>query len=127
VIASPGAILPPPRRDARACLTRLWRCFDAIGAPPAAGAAALGAPDDGVIGACAQAGAAIAKAAAIATPFKKCFMPLSSVAVPDSTIRCKRRALPEGGPFGPRARNNRVVVSLPRIRNLECCVSVLNW
>src|SRR6266436_1416504 len=85
-------ILPrlPPRAMWRAM--RLCFCFPAIGAigAPAedgAGAAALGG-DDGVIGACAQTGAAIARAAAIATPFKRCFMPLSSVAVLDWRIRC---------------------------------------
>lgn len=86
----------PPRRAAIRREPRLWRCLDAIGAAGApaagvAGAAALGAAllgDVGVIGACAHAGAAIARAAAIATPFKRCFMPLSSVAVLDGTIRC---------------------------------------
>src|SRR5262245_28413672 len=59
-------------------------CFGAaaIGAAPAAGGAAAGFGGvDGDI--CAQAGAAIARAAAIATAFKRCFMPLSSVAVPN--------------------------------------------
>src|SRR5216684_8223892 len=86
----------PPRRAMRFG-PRLWRCLDAIGAigAPAVGAAgavalgAAGAAAFGVIGACAHAaGAAIARAAAIATPFKRCFMPLSSVAVLDWTIRC---------------------------------------
>src|SRR6266849_6218030 len=85
----------PPRR-AMWRGPRLCRCLDAIGAigapaVGAAGAAALGAAGAaalGVIGACAHAGAAIARAAAIATPFKRCFMPLSSVAVLDWTIRC---------------------------------------
>src|SRR6266567_6205362 len=88
---------PPRPRRAAVRAPRLWRCLDAIGAAgapavgAAAGAAALGADDLGVIGACAHAaGAAIARAAAIATPFKRCFMPLSSVAVLDWTIRCKR-------------------------------------
>src|SRR6266568_692172 len=81
---------PPRPRRAAVRAPRLWRCLDAIGAAgapavgAAAGAAALGADDLGVIGACAHAaGAAIARAAAIATPFKRCFMPLSSVAVLD--------------------------------------------
>ena len=54
----------------------------AIGAAAAVEAAA-GARDVGLIGAlvCAQTGTAIARAAAIAT-FKRCFMPLSFVAVP---------------------------------------------
>src|SRR5216683_4552732 len=85
----------PPRR-AMWRGPRLCRCLDAIGAigapaVGAAGAAALGAAGAaalGVIGACAHAGAAIARAAAIATPFKRCFMPLSSVAVLDWKIRC---------------------------------------
>src|SRR5580765_629666 len=91
---------------------RLCRCFPAIGAigapaigailAPAAAGGALGA-GDGAAGACAQTGAAIARAAAIATPFKRCFMPLSSVAVLDWTIRCKssltaRAALASLGP-----------------------------
>src|SRR6266566_3071575 len=87
-------IAGPPRR-AKRFPPRLWRCLDAIGAAgapavgAAAGAAALGADDLGVIGACAHAaGAAIARAAAIATPFKRCFMPPSSVAVLDWRIRC---------------------------------------
>src|SRR5258707_7336192 len=85
---------PRPRRAIRVP-PRLWRCLDAIGfagsaaAGAAAGAAAFGAVlAAGVIGACAHAGAAIARAAAIATPFKRCFMPLSSVAVLDWIIRC---------------------------------------
>src|SRR5438876_11717137 len=71
----------PPRLAMRLVAPRLWRCFDAIGAVgaaaagAAAGAAALGGDlAAGVIGACAHAGAAIARAAAIATPFKRCFM-----------------------------------------------------
>jgi hypothetical protein len=55
-----------------------------------AGAAAGGADPpgvDGVIVPCAQTGPATARAAAIATPFKRCFMFLSSVAVLDSTLR----------------------------------------
>src|SRR5712691_12957799 len=84
---------------------RLCFCLPAIGAigAPAAGAAgavaALGV-DDGVIGACAQTGAAIARAAAIATPFKRCFMPLSSVAVPDWTIRCNGSLYPRAALAG---------------------------
>src|SRR5438128_62261 len=85
----------PPRLAIRLVAPRLWRCLDAIGAigapaaGAAAGAAALGGDlAAGVIGACAHAGAAIARAAAIATPFKRCFMPLSSVAVLDWRIRC---------------------------------------
>src|SRR5213596_2371797 len=85
----------PPSLAMRFAPPRLWRCLDAIGfigslaAGAAAGAAALGADlAAGVIGACAHAGAAIARAAAIATPFKRCFMPLSSVAVLDWIIRC---------------------------------------
>src|ERR1700676_4571729 len=85
----------PPRRAMR-CDPRLCRCLDAIGAAGApaagaAGAAALGAAllgDVGVIGACAHAGAAIARTAAIATPFRRCFMPLSSVEFLVWTIRC---------------------------------------
>ena len=63
---------------------------DGDGAAGAVAAGARGAEGaDGVIGAlvCAQTGAAIARTAAIATPFRRCFMPLSSVAVPDGTIR----------------------------------------
>src|SRR5438128_2058170 len=99
----------PPRAPRRAAVRapRLWRCLDAIGAAgapavgAAAGAAALGADDLGVIGACAQAaGAAIARAAAIATPFKRCFMPLSSVAVLEWTIRCNGLLHPGGRPSG---------------------------
>src|SRR5579863_4498950 len=80
---------PPRLAIRRWCMTRLCRCLDAIGAAgaPAAGAAAL-LGDVGVIGACAHAGAAIARAAAIATPFKRCFMPLSSVGFLVWTIRC---------------------------------------
>ena len=54
-----------------------WRIigFFAIGAPAAGFAAAAGAA--GFIGAFwAQAGAAIAKAAAIAIPVRRCFMPI---------------------------------------------------
>src|SRR6266536_6666266 len=98
-------IAGPPRRAAMRFPPRLWRCLDAIGfigsaaAGAAAGAAALGADDFGVIGACAQAaGAAIARAAAIATPFKRCFMPLSSVAVLDWTIRCNGLLCPRVDP-----------------------------
>src|SRR6266536_6638269 len=98
-------IAGPPRRAAMRFPPRLWRCLDAIGfigsaaAGAAAGAAALGADDLGVIGACAHAaGAAIARAAAIATPFKRCFMPLSSVAVADWTIRCNGLLYPRGDP-----------------------------
>src|SRR5882762_8915502 len=105
---------PPPRRAMR-FPPRLWRCLDAIGfigsaaAGAAAGAAALGADDLGVIGACAHAaGAAIARAAAIATPFKRCFMPLSSVAVLDWTIRCNGLLHPKDDPYGPRGENNRL-------------------
>src|SRR5216683_4150008 len=96
----------PPRRAMRFG-PRLWRCLDAIGAigAPAVGAAgavalgAAGAAAFGVIGACAHAaGAAIARAAAIATPFKRCFMPLSSVAVLDWTIRCNGLLHPRGDP-----------------------------
>src|SRR5689334_15417038 len=93
----PPIILPPfpPRAMWWWRVMRLCFCLPAIraiGAPAvgAAGAAAALGGDDGVIGACAQAGAAIARAAAIATPFKRCFMPLSSVAVLDWTIRCNR-------------------------------------
>src|SRR6267143_1088748 len=100
-------IAGPPRRAMR-FPPRLWRCLDAIGAVgapavgAAAGAAALGADDLGVIGACAHAaGAAIARAAAIATPFKRCFMPLSSVAVLEWTIRCNGLLRPKGDPCGP--------------------------
>jgi len=79
---------------------------DGAGAAGAAAAGARGAEGaDGVIGAlvCAQTGATIASAAAIATPFKRCFMPLSSVAVPDGTNTLKgslnpRVALPGLGP-----------------------------
>src|SRR5229473_2979649 len=113
----------PPRR-AMWRGPRLCRCLDAIGAigapaVGAAGAAALGAAGAaalGVIGACAHAGAAIARAAAIATPFKRCFMPLSSVAVLDWTIRCNG-LLYRGGPRGSRAENNPFVVPFPRTRN----------
>jgi hypothetical protein len=50
---------------------------DAIGSIGAAVDVAGAARDEGVIGAavvCAQAGPAIVRAAAIATPFKRCFM-----------------------------------------------------
>src|SRR5438477_5467193 len=71
-----------PRRVLR-WTTRLCRAFVAIGAAGAGAdaAGAAGARDEGVIGAavCAQTGAAIARAATTATPFKRCFMPLSSV------------------------------------------------
>src|SRR5712691_7507237 len=96
---------PPRPRRAAVRAPRLWRCLDAIGAAgapavgAAAGAAAFGAAVFGVIGACAHApGAAIARAAAIATPFKRCFMPLSSVAVLDWTIRCNGLLHPRGDP-----------------------------
>src|SRR5437016_3773762 len=97
-----------PCRAAMCRVARLALFFDAIGfigaavdeadGDGAAGAVAAGARGaegaDGVIGAlvCAQTGATIARAAAIATPFKRCFMPLSSVAVPDGTIRGKARS-----------------------------------
>src|SRR5712691_10664288 len=119
---------PPRPRRAAVRAPRLWRCLDAIGAAgapavgAAAGAAALGADDLGVIGACAHAaGAAIARAAAIATPFKRCFMPLSSVAVPDWTIRCNGLLRPKGTP-GPRGKNNRLVVPRSEERRVgkEC-------
>jgi hypothetical protein len=79
---------------------------DGAGAAGAVAAGARGAEGaDGVTGAlvCAQTGAAIASTAAIATPFKRCFMPLSSVAVPDWTNTLKgslnpRVALPGLGP-----------------------------
>src|SRR6266705_3955693 len=99
---------PPRPRRAAVRAPRLWRCLDAIGAAgaptvgAAAGAAALGADDLGVIGACAHAaGAAIARAAAIATPFKRCFMPLSSVAVLGWDNTLQRLATPEGDPRRP--------------------------
>ena len=63
---------------------------DGAGAAGAVAAGARGAEGaDGVIGAlvCAHTGAAIARTAAIATPFKRCFMLLSSVAVPDWILR----------------------------------------
>ncbi len=91
-------------------------------------AAALGAAGAalGVIGACAHAaGAAIARAAAIATPFKRCFMPLSSVAVLDWTIRCYGLLHPKGDLWGPRGKNNRLVVPFPRTRNFWRHVSDL--
>ena len=77
------AIRALPRRAVLRWVTRLLCALVAIGAGAAVDAVA-GARDDGVIGAplCAQTGAAIARAAAIATPFMRCFMPLSSVAVP---------------------------------------------
>src|SRR5438552_18114283 len=115
---------PPRPRRAAVRAPRLCRCLDAIGAAgapavgAAAGAAALGADDLGVIGACAHAaGAAIARAAAIATPFKRCFMPLSSVAVLDWDNTLQPLAVPEGGPHRPRGENNRLVVPFPRTRN----------
>src|SRR5229473_5885559 len=122
----------PPRR-AMWRGPRLCRCLDAIGAigapaVGAAGAAALGAAGAaalGVIGACAHAGAAIARAAAIATPFKRCFMPLSSVAVLDWTIRCYGLLHPKGDLWGPRGKNNRLVVPFPRTRNFWRHVSDL--
>src|SRR5712691_5912973 len=122
---------PPRPRRAAVRAPRLWRCLDAIGAAgapavgAAAGAAALGADDLGVIGACAHAaGAAIARAAAIATPFKRCFMPLSSVAVLDWTIRCNGLLRPRVT-LGPRGKNNRHVVPFPRTRNFWRHVSDL--
>ena len=97
-----------PCRAAMCRVARLALFFDAIGfigaavdeadGDGAAGAVAAGARGaegaDGVIGAlvCAQTGVTIARAAAIATPFKRFFMPLSSVAVPDWKIRCKARS-----------------------------------
>src|SRR5882762_6960828 len=101
---------------------------DGAGAAGAVAAGARGAEGaDGVIGAlvCAQTGAAIASTAAIATPFKRCFMPLSSVAVPELDKYAERLAQPEGGSSGPRARNNAHGVSFPRTRNLGCRVSDL--
>src|SRR6266536_2612465 len=125
-------IAGPPRRAAMRFPPRLWRCLDAIGfigsaaAGAAAGAAALGADDLGVIGACAHAaGAAIARAAAIATPFKRCFMPLSSVAVLDWDNTLQPLATPEGDPRRPRGENNRLVVPFPRTRNFLGHVSDL--
>ena len=41
----------------------------------------------------------------------------------DNTLQ--RRAVPEGGPCGPRAGNNRLVVSFPQTRNSRCRVSDL--
>src|SRR5229473_8358486 len=122
----------PPRR-AMWRGPRLCRCLDAIGAigAPAAGAAgaaalgAAGAAALGVIGACAHAGAAIARAAAIATPFKRCFMPLSSVAVLDWTIRCDGLLHPRVDPCGPRGKNNRRGVLFPRTRTFWRRVSDL--
>src|SRR5437764_2570455 len=72
-----------PRRAGLRWVTRLL-CALVAGGAGAGVEAAAGARDDGVIGAplCAQTGAAIARTAAIATPFMRCFMPLSSVAVP---------------------------------------------
>src|SRR5205807_5387499 len=103
-----------PWRAAMCRVARLARFLVAIGfigavadeadGAGAAGAVAAGARGaEGVIGAlvCAQTGAAIARAAAIATPFKRCFMPLSSVAVPDGQ-HAERLAQPEGGSSGPR-------------------------
>src|SRR5712671_5380817 len=101
-IESGPALRAIPRRVAlRWLTTRLCRAF-AVGAAgaaiEAAGAvaagAAAGARDDGVMGAavCAHTGAAIARAATTATPFKRCFMPLSSVAVPDWNSRLQRLA-----------------------------------
>ena len=108
-----------PCRAAMCRVARLALFLDAIGfigaavdeadGDGAAGAVAAGARGaegaDGVIGAlvCAQTGATIASAAAIATPFKRCFMLLSSVAVPDWTNTLKgslnpRVALPGLGP-----------------------------
>src|SRR5579862_1982083 len=116
-----------PRRTMR-CELRLCRCLDAIGAAgaPAAGAAAgalLG--DEGVIGACAHAGAAIARAAAIATPFKRCFMPLSSVGFLVWTIRCYGFLRPRATVAGLGAKNNRNAVPFPRTRNFSGHVSDL--
>src|SRR5207237_10882608 len=81
---SEPAIRALPRRAVLRWVTRLLCALVATGAAAAVEAAA-GARDVGLIGAlvCAQTGTAIARAAAIATPFKRCFMPRSSVAVPD--------------------------------------------
>ena len=84
------AIRALPRRAVLRWVMHLLCALVAIGAGAAVEAAA-GARDDGVIGAplCAQTGAAIARAAAIATPFKRCFMPLSSVwQFRSGTVRC---------------------------------------
>src|SRR5436190_656043 len=110
----------PPRPRLAIRGPRLWLCLDAIGAAgapavgAAAGAAALGADDLGVIGACAHAaGAAIARAAAIATPFKRCFMPLSSVAVLEWTIRCNGLLHPRATLCGASGRKQRICCSVP--------------
>jgi hypothetical protein len=97
--------------------------FAAAGFAGAAGALAAGAAgaaaggDDGVIGAfCAQTGAAIARAAAMATPVKRCFMfvVLCGSSGFDTTATA---AVPEGGPCEPSVRNNATVVSFRRTRN----------
>src|SRR5437867_583561 len=101
---------------------------DGAGAAGAAAAGARGAEGaDGVIGAlvCAQTGATIASAAAIATPFKRCFMPFILCGSSGWDKYAERLAQPEGGSSGPRARNNAHGVSFPRTRNLRCHVSDL--
>jgi len=101
------AIRALPRRAVLRWVTRLLCALVAIGAGAAVEAAA-GARDDGVIGApvCAQTGAAIASAAAIATPFKRCFMPLSSVAVP-GRYAAKGSLKLESDPCRPQSRRQR--------------------
>src|SRR5579863_6474922 len=95
-------------------MTRWCRCACAIGAAgAAAGAAAAGAAAAGVLPTslpapplaflpCANAGPAIARAAAIATPNKRCFIAfvLYGSSGLDNTLH--RLALPEGGPRGLR-------------------------
>ena len=106
------------------------RAFVAIGAgagADAAGALPAGARDEGVIGApvCAQTGAAIARTAAIATPLKRCFMPLSSVAVPDGTVRCKGLAQPESGPSQAPGENDHAVVPFREYTTLSVAYPTL--
>ena len=119
------AIRALPRRAVLRWVMRLLCALVAIGAGAAVEAAA-GARDDGVIGAplCAQTGAAIARAAAIATPFKRCFMPLSSVAVPGRYAEkgsLSRRVTRVGLEAGDKD----AVVPFPRIRNLRDRISDL--
>src|ERR1051326_7348294 len=112
------AIRALPRRAVLRWVTRLLCALVAIGAGAAVEAAA-GARDDGVIGApvCAQTGAAIASAAAIATPFKRCFIPLSSVAVPGQ-YAAKGSLKLESDPCRPWGRQ-RSCCSVPRYRSEE--------
>jgi hypothetical protein len=86
-----------------------------------AGAGAAGAGFGGfagVIGAfCANTGVASANTAAIATPFKSCFMFVVLCGSSGFVITRQQRAQLEGSPCGPSVRNNRFVVSFQRSRN----------